>query len=151
SGSLAAPNGLYLQSLILGLLSSLLAIGLVLIYRANRIINFAQGALGSMAATLANELFARFSVPYVISLITGVVAGVLVALIVEFAFIRRFAKAPRMILTVATIGIFEILSLVEFLPDLLNSGDTTKTHATGAFRSPFTAHFNLGPVAFTAD
>lgn len=147
----AVPYGFYLQGLILGLLSSLLAIGLVLIYRSNRIINFAQGALGAVAATLANELFVRYNVPYFISLITGVVAGVAVSLIVEYAFIRRFAKAPRMILTVATIGIFEILSLVEFLPDLLNSGDTTKTHAAGAFRSPFTAHFNLGPVAFTAD
>jgi branched-chain amino acid transport system permease protein len=147
----AVPYGLYLQSVILGLLSSLLAIGLVLIYRSNRIINFAQGALGAVSATLANELSVRYHVPYLVSLVTGIVAGVAVSLIVEYAFIRRFAKAPRMILTVATIGIFEILSLVEFLPDLLNSGDSTKSHAVGAFRSPFNAHFNLGPVAFTAD
>jgi len=147
----AIPYGLYLQSLILGLLSSLLAIGLVLIYRSNRIINFAQGALGAVSATLANELTVRYQVPYVISLITGVVAGVAVAMIVEYAFVRRFAKAPRMILTVATIGIFEILSLVEFLPDLLNGSNTNRAHATGVFRSPFTAHFSLGPVAFTPD
>ena len=146
----AVPNGLYLQALIDGLLSSLLAIGLVLIYRSNRIINFAQGALGAGAATLANELFVRYSVPYFISLVTGIVAGVAVALIVEYAFIRRFAKAPRMILTVATIGIFEILSLVEFLPDLLNN-NSARQHAAGVFRSPFTTHFNIGPASFTAD
>jgi ABC-type branched-subunit amino acid transport system permease subunit len=148
--TLAVPNGMYLQGVIVGLLSSLLAIGIVLIYRSNRIINFAQGALGAVAATLANELAVVYHVPYAISLITGIVAGVAVSLIVEYAFIRRFAKAPRLILTVATIGIFQILSLVEFLPALLNR-DPTRAQRAGAFRSPFTAHFTFGSFEFSAD
>ena len=40
------PNGIFLQGIVLGALNGLLAMGLVLIYRTNRIINFAQGELG---------------------------------------------------------------------------------------------------------
>jgi branched-chain amino acid transport system permease protein len=148
--TIAVPNGIYLQSIIVGLLTSLLGIGLVLIYRSNRIINFAQGALGAVAATLANELFVLYHVPYVISVITGLVGGVVVSLIVEFAFIRRFAAAPRLILTVATIGIFQILSVVELLPQALNKNASSQ-HAAGAFRSPFHAHFGFGGVEFGGD
>ncbi len=150
ANTVPVPNGMYLQGLVVGLLSSLLAIGLVLIYRSNRIINFAQGALGAVAATLANELFVIYHVPYVIAAITGLVAGTAVALFVEFAFVRRFANAPRLILTVATIGIFQILSVVEFLPQALNRHADTQ-HLAGAFRSPFHAHFTFGHVEFGAD
>jgi branched-chain amino acid transport system permease protein len=150
SDALAVPNGMYLQGLIVGMLSGLLAIGLVLIYRSNRIINFAQGSLGAVAATLANELFVVFNVPYVISLITGIVAGVALSLFAEFVFIRRFAKAPRLILTVATIGIAQLLSILELLPQLLNRSPSEQ-QAAGTFRSPFTSHFDFGSVRFTAD
>ena len=44
------PNGIFLQGLVLGALNGLLAMGLVLVYRTNRIINFAQGGLGAFAA-----------------------------------------------------------------------------------------------------
>src|SRR5579884_390633 len=54
--SAPVPNGILVQGLVLGALNGLLAIGLVLIYRTNRIINFAQGELGAFAATLAAEL-----------------------------------------------------------------------------------------------
>jgi len=50
---------------IIGLTYGLLSVGLVLIYRTNRIINFAQGELGAFGATLAAELIQRFHWPYV--------------------------------------------------------------------------------------
>lgn len=150
SEALPVPNGMYLQGLIVGLLSALVAIGLILIYRSNRIINFAQGSLGAVAATLANQLFVIYQVPYVISLVTGIVAGVALSLFAEFAFIRRFAKAPRLILTVATIGVAQLLSVLELLPQLLNRNQTS-VHKAGTFRSPFTSHVDLGGVRFTAD
>ena len=118
--ALAVPNGMYLQGIIGGLLSALLGIGLVLVYRSNRIINFAQGSLGAVAATLAAQLHQIYRVPYIISIITGLLAGLALSLLTEFAVIRRFSKAPRLILTVATIGVFQILSLIELLPKALN-------------------------------
>ena len=150
SDAIAVPNGMYLQGLIVGLLSALLAIGLILIYRANRIINFAQGSLGAVAATLANELFVIYHVPYIVSLITGIAAGVALSLLAEFLVIRRFSKAPRLILTVATIGLAQLLSVLELLPQLLNQSPSEQSKA-GTFRSPFTSYFDFGSVRFTAD
>ncbi len=148
--TISVPNGLYLQGLVVGLLSALLAIGLVLIYRTNRIINFAQGELGAVAATLANELVIRYNVPYFISVVTGIAAGLLLSLIMEFAVIRRFAKAPRMILTVATIGLSQLLEILAILPAQLNK-NAALAQKGARFRSPFTASFSFGGVRFTAD
>jgi ABC-type branched-subunit amino acid transport system permease subunit len=148
--AISVPNGAYLQGFIVGSLSALLAIGLILIYRSNRIINFAQGALGAVAATLANQLFLIYHVPYVIALLTGVAAGIACSLFVEWAIIRRFAKAPRLILTVATIGVAQLLGIIELLPQALNT-DFTRAHEAGRFRSPFTSRFGFGGYEFTAD
>lgn len=147
-GSVAPPNGLYLQGIIFGLLSALLAIGLVLIYRSNRIVNFAQGALGAVAATGANELVVIYHWPYPIAVVLGIATGVALSLITEWAIIRRFARAPRLILTVATIGVAQLLSALEILPSSLRRHRNT---SAGIFRSPFDAHFQFGGARFSAD
>src|SRR5687768_18316414 len=93
------PNGIFLQGIVLGALNGLLAMGLVLIYRTNRIINFAQGALGAFAATLAGWLVTVHGVPFYFAVLVGLVAAIFSSAFVEWAIIRRFAKAPRLILT----------------------------------------------------
>jgi branched-chain amino acid transport system permease protein len=47
------PIGASFSGLIIGLLGSLGAIGLALVWRSNRVVNFAQGDLGVFPATLA--------------------------------------------------------------------------------------------------
>lgn len=144
------PNGLYFQGLVVGLLSALLAIGLVLVYRANRIINFAQGSLGAVAATLASQLFQVYRVPYVIAVLTGLAAGVAASLLMEFLVIRRFAKAPRLILTVATIGVAQLLTIIELIPNVLNRGADRDVFRT-KLKSPLDVQFEFGAVRFTDD
>jgi branched-chain amino acid transport system permease protein len=68
----------------------------------------------------------------------------------EFAVIRRFSKAPRMILTVATIGVAQLLFILEILPNLLNKNVQFQQEAS-QFRSPFDAYFSFGDVRFSAD
>jgi branched-chain amino acid transport system permease protein len=147
----SVPNGFYLQGLVVGLLYALLAIGLVLIYRTNRIINFAQGELGAFAAVLAAELFTVYSVPYILAVLAGLVAAVVSSLIVEFGIIRRFKKAPRLILTVVTIGVAQILGGIELaLPSLLERNTQAQQFQT-KLQSPWGVEFSFGGVNFTAD
>ena len=40
------PAGVFLHGVVIGLLTSMVAVGMALIYRANRVLNFAQGDLG---------------------------------------------------------------------------------------------------------
>ncbi len=149
--STAVPTGLYLQGLVVGLLGALLAIGLVLVYRANRIINFAQGELGAFAATMAAELYQVFHWPYFAAVLAGVVATVASSLLIEFAVVRRFAKAPRLILTVATIGVAQILGFLEIaMPTIINR-NIDRRQIRASLQSPFGLDFEFAHVQFTAD
>ena len=145
------PNGLYLQGIVVGLLYSLIAIGLVLIYRTNRIINFAQGELGAFAAVLAAELFTVYEVPYVLAILAGLAAAIVTSLIVEFGIIRRFRNAPRLILTVATIGVAQILGALELAVPGWLEGDVAATQFSTKLESPWGVSFEFGNVNFTAD
>ena len=58
-----------LQGVVAGLGYGLIALGLVLIYRTNRIINFAHGQLGAVMAVFLLKLTFDLSIPYFPSLI----------------------------------------------------------------------------------
>ncbi len=139
-----APFGILVKGAMLGGLYSLIALGIALVYRANRIINFAQGDIGGVPASLAVLLIAVAHWPYPLGIITGLAAGVVVGVLVEFVVIRRFSRAPRLVLTVATIGIAQVLTFVELVMP-------TWFHALAppqSFPSPFNFGFNVGPARF---
>ena len=109
------PFGVWLQGAVLGLLGSLMAVGLGLTYRLNKVINFAQGDLGTAPAVLAVGLIAFSGVNYFLGLATGLVASLLLTATVEIVVVRRFRRSPRLILTVATIGLSQLLVVVSLL------------------------------------
>ena len=110
----AVPAGIILQGIIIGCLYALIAFGLILIYRANRIVSFAQAGLGSVPAVLALLLLASRDWPYIVALAIVLVGAALTGFLVEFVIMRRFSNSPRLIATVATIGVAQLLGLVEF-------------------------------------
>src|SRR4051794_41311906 len=95
-----APLSLIVEGIILGSLSGLVAVGLVLVYRANRIVNFAQGSVGGLAGILAASLIVGPDWPYLPAVLVGFLAALLLGAFTEIVFIRRFARAPRLVLTV---------------------------------------------------
>ncbi|NLD75857.1 MAG: ABC transporter permease [Acidimicrobiales bacterium] len=105
------PAGLGPWSLgvISGLLTALVALGLALVYRANRILNFAQGDLGTVPTTVVVGLVAVTGLPWLVGAALGLVFAVVLGAVIEFFIIRRFARAPRLLLTVATIGLSQLL------------------------------------------
>src|SRR5437899_6410010 len=90
--------------LVQGLIVSLIAMGIVLVYRSSRVINFAVGDLGVPAAAVLAVMVGKNHWPYWPGLIFAVLIGTLTGTVVEAAVIRRLAKAPRVIVVVATIG-----------------------------------------------
>ena len=105
-----APLGVMVQGMVIGGLTALISIGMALVYRANRIINFAQAELGAVPAALGVLLIVALRWPYPVALITAIGAAVVLGVLVEYLFIRRFFRAPRLILTVVTIGIGGLLA-----------------------------------------
>src|SRR5688500_8293477 len=95
------PLGIYLQGAIVGCMHALVAIGLILVYRSNRVVNFAQASLGATPVVLAVMLMQKRNYPYWQGVLISVVLSLFIGLFVEFVFVRRFNKAPRLILTLA--------------------------------------------------
>ena len=142
------PLGVWVQGLILGLLGSLMAVGLGLIYRLNRIVNFAQGDLGSAPAVLAFGLVALSGVNYFLGLATGLVGVIIVTALVEVLVIRRFARSARLILTVATIGLSQVLIVVSLLIPRIWG---TTPIGTASLGFPWHLHVSIPPIIFSAD
>ena len=111
---MSVPGFVVLQGVINGLDYGLLALGLVLIYRTNRVLNFAQGQLGVIAAVFFVKLYYDFGINYwaalVMVLLVAGAAGAASELV-----LRRLAKAPRLMVMVATIGLAEVLFLFSAL------------------------------------
>jgi ABC-type branched-subunit amino acid transport system ATPase component/ABC-type branched-subunit amino acid transport system permease subunit len=105
----AYPGPVAVQGALLGTSTGLLAVGLVLTYRTTRIINFSYGAMGGLAAGIAVGVYVGRDVPWGLAVPLGVVLGVAIGALIERLIIRRFAQAPRLVLTVATIGLAQLL------------------------------------------
>lgn len=139
-----APIGVLIQGMVIGGLTALIAFGIALIYRANRIVNFAQGDLGVVPASLAVLLIVGPGLPYFVALPIGIAAAVALGIVVEFVFIRRFFKAPRLVLTVVTIG----LSLLLGASGVLLPRAFDITTPPQSFPSPFEFSFAIGKTVF---
>jgi len=101
-------NQLLFDGVVTGMVFGLVAMGIVLIYRSTRIINFAVANLGFIGAGLFALLVAQYGVPFWIAALIGLAAGTAYGAIVELVVIRRLFTAPRVIVLVATIGIAQL-------------------------------------------
>ncbi|MEA2614541.1 MAG: hypothetical protein QOE72_324 [Chloroflexota bacterium] len=142
------PLGIVLQGAILGTGTGLLAVGLVLTYRATRAINFAYGAIGGVGAALAVGLHLGHGLPWLLAVPLAVAVGVAVGGAVERLVIRRFRDAPRLVLTVATIGLAQLLGGVELLiPQLLGTNSLV-----GGFETPLNRlQLAVDPIILTGN
>jgi branched-chain amino acid transport system permease protein len=141
------PLGAVASGVVLGLLGSLGAVGLALIWRANRVINFAQGDLGAFPATLAVLLITLAGVPWLVGVVAGLGAAILTGLLADVLVIRRFFRAPRLAMTVATIGLAQILGFCSLLlPELWDEGPAIRT-----LPAPFEFSASIGGVVFDAN
>ncbi len=161
------PFGVWLQGVVLGLLNAMVVVGLVLVYRATRVINLAQASVGLFPANLAGAVV-LFGTPAAgpiallaalaallaglgaraltrgsgaRSLATGVVVGaiavgllmaaphlgwwgglvvglfvaVLSGMAIHSLIMSRFRRAPRLIVTVASIGLAQLFVVLGLL------------------------------------
>ena len=122
------------QSVIFGLLSARFAIGIVLVYRASRVINFAHGAFFLVPYVLFYALTVSLNVTYWVALPVAVLVGGAVAAISELFFVRRFFTAPRLIVAVVTLGLSQLIAGVAgSIPNWIGHADDPIV----LYRSPF--------------
>jgi ABC-type branched-subunit amino acid transport system ATPase component/ABC-type branched-subunit amino acid transport system permease subunit len=130
-----------------GLQAALLGIGIVLVYRANRFINFAQGPMGSVASAALAVLVFRFALPYPVALPVALALGVGTAVAVERLLEWRLFGGSRLALLVATIGVSQlILMLVMAGPLQVDPGRL----ATDGYPQLFHLRWTVGSAVLTS-
>src|SRR5579862_7845857 len=112
---MSLPPAVLLEGAILGLSYGLLALGLVLIYRTNRVLNFSQGQLGVVGAVFMVKLYYDFGIEYWVALVVGLALAAAAGAGSELV-LRRLFKRPRVMVMVATIGLSQVLYLFTLLP-----------------------------------
>ena len=103
------PPAVIVLGIITGLGYGLLSTGMVIVYRSNRIINFAHGEIGALAAALLALFVVRVGAPYYVAFPLALAMGAGIAALAEIAIIRRLRSAPRLMTVVATLGLGQLL------------------------------------------
>ncbi len=123
------------DGLIQGLAIAVIAVGVVLIYRATRIINFAVGNVGVVGAVLLSLLTLQYGVPFWISLVIALLVGLVFGAAVEMTVIRRLKNAPRVVVLVSTIG---IAGLAQAIAIEIPEPSDSSAHYPSAFSGTWT-------------
>jgi branched-chain amino acid transport system permease protein len=140
---MSIPSFVLVQGVITGLGYGLLAMGLVLIYKTNRVLNFAQGQLGVVAAVFMVKCFYDFGFNYWFALILSVLLAAAVGALSEL-LLRRLFNRPRVLVMVATIGLSQVLFVFTALP-FIRPKSLYKP-----FPVPFDISFRIGTYLFTS-
>ena len=139
---MSVPSFVLVQGVVTGLGYGLLAMGLVLIYKTNRVLNFAQGQLGVVAAVFLVKCFYDFGFNYWFSLVLALAMAAGVGALSEL-LLRRLANRPRVLVMVATIGLSQVLFVFTALPFI------RPKNLYKPFPVPFDVSFHIGTYTFT--
>jgi branched-chain amino acid transport system permease protein len=152
------PWPVLVMALIEGSVGALLAVAVVLIYRANKLITFAHGAIAAAGAVGMYTLIGEgFSYWLVIPLTLA--ASVTASALLEAGLLRRFATSPRLVATIATLAGGQIfLAAAFFIPqwrfdvNILNATLEDLQRLPGVpVHFPNAWQHNSGSITFTAD
>ena len=177
---LLLPGGTPFGIILLGVVSAaslaLQAAGLILVFRSNRFINFAQLQIGAVAATLfallnnAQPVYrgvlsicppcvgpispTYYRVNYWASLVVCLLVAVGLSWLVYVTLVRRLQHAPRLVLTVASIFLITLLAGVQkMLVNVLSTSDQRRLGGiTRQVPPPWDLSFTVDKARFsTAD
>ncbi len=147
------PAGELVYGIIIGSFTALLAFGLALIYRSNRVINFAQADLGAVPASLCVALVAAAPQgqewSYWIALPLALIGSVVLGSVIERVIIRRFAKASRLILMVVTVGLAQFFVFIAVVLPYWLADNLIVPAQT--LPQPFDFSFEIHPIIFHAN
>jgi ABC-type branched-subunit amino acid transport system permease subunit len=129
---------LVLLGLTIGMANALLAVGLVLIYMSNRVVNFAHGEIGAFAVALMLTFTQVLHWNYWLALLASLAGTAVLSAVIERTFIQRLFNAPRLIVLIATVGIAQVVTVGRLtLPKPKNGEDSIFAGGGETFPVPF--------------
>src|SRR3954470_9293130 len=139
-------SGTLVLGVLNGLTIGLLAVGLVLVYKANRFLNLAHAQMGTLSALLLAKWVYDWGWNWWVAFIVAVAVGIVTALLVERFLVgplRRRSDSPIRLLLLA-LGVSQLLLALTFIPAL---GPDTSRHST--FPQPFNPDIRVGGVVLS--
>ena len=132
---------LLVAGLALGGVYALIALGFTIVFRASRVINFAQGQLLVLGAFLTSWLAIDGHVPFWFAFLIGAAGTALLALVFQVGVLRFALGRPDFTIVMLTLGLATILQAV--LPSIFGSTGRGNGDPWGS------SSVQLGQVAFT--
>ena len=126
-----------------GLTYAVLAAGLVLVYRATRVINFAHGEIGAFGAALLAKLVLDEHWNFFLTLPLVLVLGGVMGAAIELGIVRRLFKAPRVVVMVATIGVSQLALVAQLLLPSIDH--------PGRYPSPIDRTLRVGTLVLSSE
>jgi branched-chain amino acid transport system permease protein len=102
---------LTLNGISTGAVYAAVALALVLIWRATRIVNFAQGAMLMFTTFIASAVISSTG-SYVLGLLVALCAGLVLGAVVERVVIRPVESAPPLNAVIVALGVYTLLVAV---------------------------------------
>src|SRR5659263_284413 len=100
---------LVISGLVVGSIYSAVALGFVIIYKATRVVNFAQGELLMVGAYVCYAFLVQMHVPFWAALCLTIAFGLVLALIIERLILRPMIGEPIISIIMVTIGLSLVL------------------------------------------
>ena len=139
------PYNVLILGLITGLTYAVLGMGIALVYRTSRVLNFAQGELGALPALMIPILVINRHWNYWVTLAMTLAGAVLVGGLAEFLIIRRLRNASRLTVLVATIALAQVLYIIGVLIPKGSSSLIGQSYPTAFSTSVTIGSLVLGP------
>ncbi|HVT65101.1 MAG TPA: ATP-binding cassette domain-containing protein [Mycobacteriales bacterium] len=139
----STPFPVIVLGTIIGLTYGLLGVGLVLIYRTNRIVNFAHGQVGAFGSAFFGVAAVKWHIPYWVAFPMALIVAAATGAAAETGVVRRLRTAPKLMSVVATLGVGQFLVIFALV---INS-----TASAGSLypQPSFLPVFNIGALRVT--
>ena len=103
---------LAISGLTLGSIYALVALGLVVVYKATDVVNFAQGEFVTLGAYLGLLFHVKMDFPYVAALIAACLVAALVGFLTERFAVRPLLNSPEFTVIMATLAVAIIIKSI---------------------------------------
>jgi branched-chain amino acid transport system permease protein len=100
---------LVINGLVVGSIYSLVALGFVIIYKATKVVNFAQGELVMVGAYVCFSLTVQFHIPFLLSFLITLGFSVILGMAIERMVLRPLIGEPIISVIMVTIGLSSVL------------------------------------------
>ena len=144
---------LFLRSIETGAVYALATLGIIVVFRTNLVINFAQGVMGMFGTYVITVLFVRRGLPIVTAIALGLMICVGIGFLVDFFIIRRTKKVDgsgKEIITLGLMMVFVGITPMLFgvdplkLPKVIETGSFTLGGANLSYNSLLNIIIGLG-------